>query len=607
MAVGCLIKGAYAMLPTLRLFLEEDNQNDDDSSSKLKGLLDGVELLDYSGDRDDLDSTLVTLADMAVGCLIKGAYTMLPTLRLFLEEDNQNDDDSSSKLQGLLDGVELLDYSGDRDDLDSTLVTLADMAVGCLIKGAYDMVNTLRLFLKEDNRKSSSKLHGLLDGVELLDYSGDRDDLDSTLVTLADMAVGCLIKGAYDMLNTLRLFLKEDNRNDDDSSSKLQGLLDGVELLEDSGDRDDLDSTLVTLAGMAVGCLIKGAYTMLPTLHLFLEEDNRNDDDSLSKLQGLLDGVELLDYSGDRDDLDSTLVTLADMAVGCLIKGAYDMLNTLRLFLEEDNRNDDDSSSKLKGLLDGVKLLDYSGDRDDLDSTLVTLADMAVGCLIKGAYAMLPTLCLFLEEDNRNDDDSSSKLQGLLDGVELLEDSGDRDDLDSTLVTLADMTVGCLIKGAYAMLPTLCLFLEEDNRNDDDSSSKLQGLLDGVELLEDSGDRDDLDSTLVTLADMAVGCLIKGAYAMLPTLCLFLEEDNHYNATRASLMLAATRACVLSIDSEAVLATMGEGYNINVKSSPSGEDLVWLVRCLLWVGVARDSLKDTLILLNAIVPDALRN
>ena len=108
-------------------------------------------------------------------------------------------------------------------------------------------------------------------------------------------------------------------------------------------------------------------------------------------------------------------------------------------------------------------------------------------------------------------------------------------------------------------------------------------------------------------AKTTTGCLIKGAYAMLPTLRLFLEEDNHYNVTRASLMLAATRACVLSIDSEAVLATMGEGYNINVKSSPSGEDLVWLVRCLLWVGVARDSLKDTLLLLNAIVPDVLRN
>ena len=125
--------------------------------------------------------------------------------------------------------------------------------------------------------------------------------------------------------------------------------------------------------------------------------------------------------------------------------------------------------------------------------------------------------------------------------------------------------------------------------------------------MEDSGDRDDLDSTLVTLVDMAVGCLIKGAYAMLPTLRLFLEEDNHYDATRASLMLAATMACVLSIDSEAVSATMGEGYNINVKSSPSAEDLVWLVRCLLRVGVARDSFKDTLMLLNAIVPDELRN
>ena len=72
-------------------------------------------------------------------------------------------------------------------------------------------------------------------------------------------------------------------------------------------------------------------------------------------------------------------------------------------------------------------------------------------------------------------------------------------------------------------------------------------------------------------------------------------------------MFAATMAHVLSIDSEVVSATMGEGYNINVKSSPSGEDLVWPVRCLLRVGVARDSLKDILMLLNAIVPDELRN
>ena len=70
-------------------------------------------------------------------------------------------------------------------------------------------------------------------------------------------------------------------------------------------------------------------------------------------------------------------------------------------------------------------------------------------------------------------------------------------------------------------------------------------------------------------------------------------------------MLAATTVHMFSIDSEAVSAMMGEGYNINVKSSPSGEDLVWPVQCLVWVGVARDSLKGTLMLLNAIVPDEL--
>ena len=79
------------------------------------------------------------------------------------------------------------------------------------------------------------------------------------------------------------------------------------------------------------------------------------------------------------------------------------------------------------------------------------------------------------------------------------------------------------------------------------------------------------------LPDMAVGCLVKGAYAMSPTLRLFLKEDNHYDTTHASLKLAATTARVLSIDSEVVSVMMGEGYNINVKSNPSGENLVWRV------------------------------
>ncbi|KAL7565277.1 hypothetical protein ACA910_014569 [Epithemia clementina (nom. ined.)] len=175
-------------------------------------------------------------------------------------------------------------------------------------------------------------------------------------------------------------------------------------------------------------------------------------------------------------------------------------------------------------------------------------------------------------------------------------------------------------KGDYFTAASVALDLLEDSKtlrqlwqsfekiddNDDKGASKPQGLLDGVQPVEASPDRD-IDSILVTLADMTVACLVKGAFSMSSTLRSFLTEDQRYDASRASLMLAATAARMLSADPDVVLKTMGEGYRSNKTQTLSGEDIVWPVRCLLQVGVARDNLKDTLMLLNATIPDELRN
>ena len=69
-----------------------------------------------------------------------------------------------------------------------------------------------------------------------------------------------------------------------------------------------------------------------------------------------------------------------------------------------------------------------------------------------------------------------------------------------------------------------------------------------------------LKSTLTKLANMTVGCLTKGGFAMAETLEHFLEHDRHYDPARVSLMLVAAVACTLSDDEDIVRKSMGESY-----------------------------------------------
>jgi len=137
--------------------------------------------------------------------------------------------------------------------------------------------------------------------------------------------------------------------------------------------------------------------------------------------------------------------------------------------------------------------------------------------------------------------------------------------------------------------------------DDDDERAKLEGLLDGI--LPIHG-KDVEEATLTHLADMTVGCLTKGGFAMAPTLEHFLEVDRHYDVSRACLMLVATAANAVSDDEHDVLEIMGEGYK---RDDRHDDNLLWPVRCLLKAAVARDSLIVALLLLNSAIPDEVRH
>lgn len=135
---------------------------------------------------------------------------------------------------------------------------------------------------------------------------------------------------------------------------------------------------------------------------------------------------------------------------------------------------------------------------------------------------------------------------------------------------------------------------------DEEERSRLEGLLDGVEPIQTTGK----NSTRTQLADMTVGCLVKGGHSMSSTLEHFLGSNIDYDPSRASLMLVATVASALSDDDALVSSVMGDDYK---KTRCHPEKLMWPVRCLLKIGVARDRLLTVLVLLNTTIPDELRH
>jgi hypothetical protein len=144
------------------------------------------------------------------------------------------------------------------------------------------------------------------------------------------------------------------------------------------------------------------------------------------------------------------------------------------------------------------------------------------------------------------------------------------------------------------------LWLTYSNLDHNEKYEYLDGLLDGILAIDtDSEDT----ATMTHLADMTVACLTKGGYAMSSTLEQFLSRNMIYDPSRASLMLAASAVGTLSDDEMHVTRAMGSGYSCG----PNHVDcILWPVRCLLKIGVARNRIGTVLLLLNTTIPDELR-
>jgi hypothetical protein len=147
----------------------------------------------------------------------------------------------------------------------------------------------------------------------------------------------------------------------------------------------------------------------------------------------------------------------------------------------------------------------------------------------------------------------------------------------------------------------------------DNDRANLEGLLDGIfPLYAESSDSagqavpSPSQSVLTQLADMTVGCLLKGGLRMSHTLESFVRRDPNYDPGRACLMLVAATVSSLSHDSKTIKSVMGADYEWPSNSVIPTEDLVWPLRSLFQLGVAREYLPTILLLLNVAIPDELR-
>lgn len=158
-----------------------------------------------------------------------------------------------------------------------------------------------------------------------------------------------------------------------------------------------------------------------------------------------------------------------------------------------------------------------------------------------------------------------------------------------------------------------CLFHLWENADligGDFGDSQLDGLLDGIVPIDNVRKSQSVSQYTITiahLADMTIGCLIKGGVAMSNTLRKFLQKNKSYDPARASLMLAATTACALSHDPSAMESVIGGPNVSSMVDEVVYEDLLWPVQCLLDLGTARSYLENVLLLLNATIPDELRH
>mmetsp|Transcript_40312 Transcript_40312/g.45874 ORF Transcript_40312/g.45874 Transcript_40312/m.45874 type:complete len:680 (-) Transcript_40312:168-2207(-) len=133
-----------------------------------------------------------------------------------------------------------------------------------------------------------------------------------------------------------------------------------------------------------------------------------------------------------------------------------------------------------------------------------------------------------------------------------------------------------------------------------------KGLLDGIIHLYPKGSLSlrPRESIISEVANMTIVCLAKGGLPLATVLDFFLMRNQEYDHAKACLVLVSIATRCVSRDKDVVENAMGSGYEYSNKSPP--EELLWALRSLLHIGVARDYLAQVILLLNVAMPDELR-
>ena len=122
---------------------------------------------------------------------------------------------------------------------------------------------------------------------------------------------------------------------------------------------------------------------------------------------------------------------------------------------------------------------------------------------------------------------------------------------------------------------------------------------------EDNASNQRIYAAFTSLADMTIACLVKGGSNMSHALDGFLGRNEYYDASKACLVLGASTALAVSKVSQ--LNQMDNLAPFSFDPLMSETHALWPIQCLLRVAVTRNCMSTALLLLNATIPNEMRN
>ena len=108
---------------------------------------------------------------------------------------------------------------------------------------------------------------------------------------------------------------------------------------------------------------------------------------------------------------------------------------------------------------------------------------------------------------------------------------------------------------------------------------------------------------ITNLSDMIIACLVRIGMKTYHALSGFLARNQYYNTSKACLLLTAMTTLAVN---EVFMNTSNANFSLD-PMIPGSHHVLWPIQCLLQVAVTRTYMPTTLLLLNATIPNELRN